>query len=402
MTDIDISSLLTEAEIAHIKEPIEQAGTLPARCFTDDEFYQLEIDRIFGRRWVAVLFESDVAGIGDLRPFDLCGVPLLAVRTSSNDISIFHNICPYDGCLAVIDPISGASQIETPYHGWVYDLNGTLLEAPVWGGTKHSSPDSLNGKDINLQQVYSRSFLNTVFINLADAPLGFDDHIAPLHRALSEYDFSIARPGVNEQARVQVSSLNVKTNWKTHFENACINVLHENFVHEGYKVSPEIPRVSDEGVPTFQAIIDEKLLALSYKHQDFLQTYPEMDIPHLGFESSGQPETETFGTLYPNFFVSASSQFIEVGFALPDGPEETNQRMIYLYEKEVAESPDARELRTLVAEGFASAAQEDARICEAVQLARRSPVFNQKFYSPFWDQMHYEFSNWVLADLEQA
>jgi hypothetical protein len=37
-----------------------------------------------------------------------------------------------------------------------------------------------------------------------------------------------------------------------------------------------------------------------------------------------------------------------------------------------------------------------------VQRARRSPAHRSLFYSPFWDQMHYDFNKMVLKDLERA
>jgi hypothetical protein len=56
--------------------------------------------------------------------------------------------------------------------------------------------------------------------------------------------------------------------------------------------------------------------------------------------------------------------------------------------------------RRAVANGFYGAFIEDGRIAEAVQKARKSPVYEQKFYAPFWDGMHHYFNNLVLDDLE--
>ena len=49
---------------------------------------------------------------------------------------------------------------------------------------------------------------------------------------------------------------------------------------------------------------------------------------------------------------------------------------------------------------FSGAALEDRRICEAVQRARKSPVYDQKFYAPFWDSMHHRLNQIILDDLE--
>ena len=77
-------------------------------------YHEAEIERIYRRRWVGVLFEFEIAEPGDVVPFELCGMPLLAVRGSDRELRVFHNIVPYDGCLAVIKPARELDKVETP------------------------------------------------------------------------------------------------------------------------------------------------------------------------------------------------------------------------------------------------------------------------------------------------
>jgi len=395
-----LRDLLSSNEIESIRRPIQSALTFPATSFTDRNFYDLEVEKIYQKHWVAALFESEVADPGDIVPFEICEIPLLAVRGQDGTLRVFHNICPYDGCLAVIDPVKSAASIETPYHGWTYDLEGRLTATPYWDGSKEGNLDALKGRQVDLVPVACAVFMKTMFVNLSEKPQAFEEYVAPLMRAMDEYDLEGSRPGLDENGQVFVRSHAVNTNWKTYFENACINVLHENFVHTLYRASPEVPRIVGDGIASYVNIIDENFLALGYKRRDFLQTYPPVAIPHLGKDPDVEPENETFGTLYPNFYVSASSQFIEVGIVLPDGPERTTQKATYHFQKDVAASGEALEGRQMVADGFFGAAKEDGRICEAVQKGRKSPVYKQKFYSPFWDKMHHYFSNLILNDLD--
>ncbi len=39
---------------------------------------------------------------------------------------------------------------------------------------------------------------------------------------------------------------------------------------------------------------------------------------------------------------------------------------------------------------------------EAVQSARRSPVWRQHYYAPFWDRLHHRFNQLVMEDMECA
>ena len=396
-----IEDFLSREQINSIRNPIETARTLPALAFTDAAFYQLEVDKIYQKHWVAAFFDFEVPNPGDLRPFEVCGIPLLAVRGHDSKIRVFHNICPYDGCLAVIDAAEQRDEIVTPYHGWVYDLEGNLCRIPYWDGSKDGDLAAVQDKDVNLVQIPTGLFMNVVFINLSAEPEPFEEHIAPVLRSTDEYNLNSSAAGRDENGDILVNHDFIKTNWKTHYENACLNVLHEGFVHDFYRKSPEIPRVNEIGDATFTNIIDEKFMALGYDRETFSDTYFELDAPHLGKLESSPPETETFGTLYPNFYFSASAQYIEVCLVLPHGPSKVEQKAIYHLHEEAVAQDNGAELSRMVADIFSEAAQEDGRICEAVQAARKSPVYSQKFYAPFWDSMHHRLNNMILDDLER-
>jgi hypothetical protein len=140
-------------------------------------------------------------------------------------------------------------------------------------------------------------------------------------------------------------------------------------------------------------------MALGYNRLDFQETYPPVEAPHLGKNVDKEPEDETFGTLYPNFYFCSSSQSIELAIVLPEGPEKTHQKSIYLFEKDIAQAKEALEERLAVSDLYAAA--EDGLITKACQKAKKSPVYQQKFYAPFWDEMHHYFTNLVVDDLER-
>lgn len=92
----------------------------------------MEIERIFSRHWLALCFVHQAAKPGCLMPIEFAGMPLLVIHGNDGILRVFHNIVPYDGCLAVIAPIQEQDEIVTPYHGWRYDLRGKLKAVPYW------------------------------------------------------------------------------------------------------------------------------------------------------------------------------------------------------------------------------------------------------------------------------
>ena len=135
--------LISRDQLSRINAPIEEARTLPAEAYSGKDFHDAEREHIFSKHWVSVLFDFDVAEPGQALPFELCGMPLLAVRGQDGKLRVFHNVVPYDGCLAVLAPAHGLERIETPFHGWVYDLRGKLLATPYWDGSPEGDLKSL-------------------------------------------------------------------------------------------------------------------------------------------------------------------------------------------------------------------------------------------------------------------
>ncbi len=398
-----LNTFINPAQQASIRAPIEEARTLPRQAFTSEAFFELEIERLFSRHWTALCFAQQVPKPGHLLPVEFSGIPLLIVHGDDGALRVFHNIVPYDGCLAVIEPIVTQTDITTPYHGWRYDLRGKLLAIPYWDGSAQGDLSSLHGRSGDLVEVRSQIELGIVFIDLSGAAESFESQIEPLRKQLSEYRTLDLDIGHDENGEPLFDEEDLATNWKTHYENWAINVLHEAFTHEIYAESPQIPRVNDAGEKTYVEHIDGSLMALSYLEQDFAETYELDDMPftHLGVDPATLPERAFIGSLFPNVHLAVFPYFIHIIIALPVSAGRTRTLRAQFYEAASAANPGYLEERLALMEDFKQAGIEDGRITQAVQKARRSPVCEQQFYSPFWDRMHYNFSNTVLKALEK-
>ena len=390
---------LTPEELESIRAPIERASTLPARAFTFPGFFELEMARIFYRRWMAVGFEATLPAPGDMRPIELLGQPLVLVRGDDGVLRAFHNICPYDGCLAVRSEQRGAKAIEVYYHGWRYDLRGRLLAAPYRDGTPAGDPPGLEGRG-DLVEVRSGTRLGLLFVDLGGAAGPLDAHLAPLYRLLDEYDLDAAVP-VEEDDTFARTGRTVESNWKTWLENAAINVLHEGFTHDAYRRSPDIPRVRD-GEKTFFTVCEGPLLAFGFRMDDVPNTYAAGgDTPHLGRSRTQPPSKGWFVSLYPNVAMPIRVNTFRLEVCLPESPDRSRILQCGSFHRDAQASPDFPAYHRGLAERYAQVFEEDRVAIEAVQRARGSPVWRQHFYAPFWDALHYALSNLVADDVSR-
>ena len=131
-----LERFLSAEQRASIRAPISEARTLPRAAFTSQDFFDLEVERIFRRNWMALCFAGALPQRGDVVPLELFGMPLLALRGDDAQVRVFHNVCPYDGCLVSLDPQERARELVVPYHGWRYDLRGRLRAIPYWDGNE--------------------------------------------------------------------------------------------------------------------------------------------------------------------------------------------------------------------------------------------------------------------------
>lgn len=393
-TDSDL-----RAQLAKILAPVEEAAALPAATYTSRAFFEMEREKIFSRHWVSVLFDFDVSEPGQALPFELCGMPLLAVRGLDSKLRVFHNVVPYDGCLAVLKPATGLEQIETPYHGWVYDLEGKLLAIPYWDGSPEGSLKSVDQHNTNLVEVHCETFLRTVYVNLSDEPEPFEEFTAPVLRQFPDYDFGEIAIATDTSGKPICPTAATQCNWKIFFDIDGPNVLHESFVHSDYRNSPLHPRISETGEKTYREIVDGYLIGIGFKHSDFAQTYGAVDPsePHLG--KAGQlPDQAAYVDLYPATSLSIAPNYIEVGINLPADVDETVDRRMYLLPPAAATAENARKREEIF--GFhGTVAPEDNAVSEAVQKAAHSPVYTERFFAPFWDRMRHQFHSWVAEDI---
>ena len=390
---------LSRDELETVRAPIDQALALPARAYTSADFLELEIAHIFQRHWVGVCFEVTLPNPGDMRPVELFGRPLVLIRGDDGVLRAFHNVCPYDGCLAVLSEHEAASEIEVYYHGWQYDLRGRLSAIPYWDGTPEGHLHALGEHNGNLVEIRSQSRLGILFIDLGAEAGSLDDHLAPLYRVLDEYNLDDTVQ-VEDDGTLARQGRIVEGNWKTYLENAAINILHESFTHEAYRKSPEVPRARD-GEKTFFTIRDDNLLAFGFRMQDFANTYASGgSTPHLGRSRSDPPTKGFFVTLYPNLVMPTRVNMVRLGICLPETPGKTRILQCGSFHPDAPLNTDFSSYHRGLAKRYEQVYEEDRIAIEAVQRGRSSPVWQQHFYAPFWDELHYGLNNLVATDLD--
>ncbi len=126
----------TEPEAPISPAELVQPDRVHSSIFTDQKIFDLEMERIFKRTWLFALHDSEIPNAGDFKAFELAQVPVIAIRNSDQSIGLLVNRCRHRGA-ALCEPGTGnARNLQCWYHGWVYDLDGSLLSEVKQGDPK--------------------------------------------------------------------------------------------------------------------------------------------------------------------------------------------------------------------------------------------------------------------------
>ncbi|MEQ9260053.1 MAG: aromatic ring-hydroxylating dioxygenase subunit alpha [Roseovarius sp.] len=103
---------------------------LPGWAYFNEELLELEKEELFRKHWQIACHVSDVPEPGNFLTFDVGDERALIVRGRDGEVRAFHNLCRHRGSRVVAEERGQCkSALVCPYHGWAFNLDGTLRGA---------------------------------------------------------------------------------------------------------------------------------------------------------------------------------------------------------------------------------------------------------------------------------
>ena len=159
-----LSQILDLKKLKVVNKNIHKAHGLPNECYTDLDYLSIERKKIFENKWVVIGVGSSVPNIGDAKPFDLLGIPLIILRDKNNKIKVFHNVCSHRGFKILQEKCKIKNVIRCPYHSWSYDTSGNLVATPHLGGMNKHSSKKFDKSKSGLKEIRSYVWLDMIFV----------------------------------------------------------------------------------------------------------------------------------------------------------------------------------------------------------------------------------------------
>ena len=198
---------------------------LPAKSYTDNEFWEKECNTVLSNGWLFVAFAHEFTKTGDVLPIFIAGKPILLVKNQNNKITAFHNVCSHR-CLKLVNEKKNVGKlIRCPYHTWSYDLQGKLIAAPHIGGINKHKPKGFKFLEHGLKPIRIHIWHDWIFINLNGKAKKFEVYAKPLIKKFEDFDFNKLKYAATLDFGI------INTNWKFLIENF-IEPYHVQFVHK--------------------------------------------------------------------------------------------------------------------------------------------------------------------------
>jgi phenylpropionate dioxygenase-like ring-hydroxylating dioxygenase large terminal subunit len=320
--------------------------------YVDPDHFALEVERFWKPGWRFVCHESEIATRGQFVRFDLAGDSVIVIRGEDGAVHGLHNVCRHRGSPVVADE-SGVcrGRLVCPYHGWSYDLDGTVRTTP-------KMQDDFDRTGWNLKRAWVEVWNGMVFVSLArQAPESIAARLAGAD--FSGYDLGHLKIAWERRYVVEA-------NWKLAWENG-LECYHCGLNHpELCKVVP----IEDYG---------DQLNAREVAEYDYIPDRP--NLPGVERRRGGRalrredsPATGSTALQWHlgafEMFAGADAVYVACFRAL--GPTTTDIRALTLVHEDAVEGVDYTDAAFHISE---VTREEDNALVEVVQRGIRSSAF---------------------------
>lgn len=391
--------------------------SLPREFYSDDELYQLDVERVWRRGWIFAGHACEIRKPGDYLTLPVDHDSVVVIRGDDAMVRGFHNVCRHRGSIVCANDHGHATRLVCPYHQWTYGADGRLLSC-------RGMPDDFNKADFGLHAVHTRELDGLIFICLAKQAPDFTyaaECLAPL----------LKPQGFNRARVAKTVDYEIAANWKLVWENnrECYhcNVNHPQYIKanfDHYNADDTTERIRNRiaaQVKQSETKWTDNGLAVSHKLTGMTK-FPDAEnniwfsanrtalvegwmsesmdgrqvAPLMGDYKDAEVGTLRMRTL-PNFWNHSSCDHGVSTRLLPAGPQKTLARVTWLVHQDAVEGRDYDLAKLLPFWQLTS--EQDWEICRNQQRGVNSSAYAPGPYSIHKEYNVDAFVRWYLKQV---
>ena len=389
--------------------------TIPAEYYLDPELYKEDERYIAENFWLMADHVNRIPEPGDYFVFKFgLGESVIIVRGEDQEIRAFQNVCRHRGsrlCMHDEDPRprddkqlsvrqlgeSGNAQFfRCPYHAWMYDLDGSLMDA-------YNMPENFDMANNGLVPCHMRIEEGHIFLNFSRA-----EEPPPFGRLSAGGDFhSFARKyGIADLKIAVRKPYSIAGNWKLAIENF-LECYHCGPSHETLVTTHDFDYTLTES--------QRKRRRSQIAEWQGKETYEGGGQLNPGFESGSLDGkrlapllpsvktptrmTDRVDTFWSTGYWRSYDDYVVVARFTPRGPESTDAEIFWLVHPDAVEGKDydPDDLMAL----WDITIREDAWLVENNHVGIKSGGYRAGHYAPS-ETWPVGFISWYMNEVVKA
>ncbi len=394
MPSIEIQELLNNQKSGY---------TLEQPFYTNQQIFDLEWKHIFQKNWLYAGTTARIPKPGDYFIYNLQKDAIIIIRGNKGEVYGHYNTCRHRGSAVCINQEGNTQKFVCPYHQWVFDKDGTLLNARMM-------PDDFCKEEFNLHSIHVEVVEGLIFISLAKRKPDFSN----IKKSLAPY----LKPFEINKAKVAcIKQYELKANWKLIGENFrecyhcggahpeyCRAVIGANLRENTDALT--VAKQKDwnaKGLATELIEVTEgnTTYAVRYPLRPGIESYSidgrKISIP-MGMHTDH--DAGVVGLVnYPNFWMDAVSDYVWTMRVTPADAGKTIVEFCWLVDADAEEGKDYT-IERLTA-FWEITGEQDGKLCENNFRGIETSAYQPGQYAPVEDQV-INFVDWCVEQLKEG
>ena len=352
---------------------VDGARTLPGKYYHSEEIYAEEVEKIFYKFWILACREEEIPEAGDFKLFNVEDESLIITRDKKGEIRALFNVCSHRGTQLCTSESGNfkTKTIQCPYHAWTYNLDGSLLAAPLM-----QESDNFHKSECSLPQAHIFNWEGFIFVNLDEDPAPFESQMGALIGKFQDWRISELR--IAHHIKYELNC-----NWKLILQN------YQECYH-----CPGVHPLLTELTPVQSAQHDFSEGAVIGGFMDLTKERGSMTMDG---EAAAPPICDVSGvdlqriyyySVFPNMLLTPHPDFVMYHHITPLGPGKIQNDCYWLFRPEIIEDKSMHERIMSAVEFWDITNKEDWQVCEQMQVGTKSRRFKRGYYSGREDILH--------------
>ena len=151
-----------------------ETGGLDRSVFVDQDMYQDELEKVFGRSWLMLAHESLIPNPNDFFLAYMGEDPVIITRDARGGVHVFLNMCRHRGNRVVRADDGNAKNFMCTYHGWTFSNEGRLVSVP---GLQEAYYGELDVERLGLVEARCDTYAGLIFACWAEDAPGLEAYL---------------------------------------------------------------------------------------------------------------------------------------------------------------------------------------------------------------------------------